>query len=73
MTPTTERARIRSERQYREWQSSLQGIAPVKRFKGEPGFLTRLVNAIRHRAARRLHPIAELRRIEQARHRLADR
>jgi hypothetical protein len=65
MTPTTERSRIRTERQYREWQLSLQGNAPMRRFKNEPGLLTRLANAIRRVTARRLHPIPELRRIEQ--------
>jgi hypothetical protein len=66
MTPTTERPRIRSEREYREWQRSLQGIVPVKRFKDEPGFLTRWASTIRRVTARKLHPGAVLRRIEQA-------
>jgi hypothetical protein len=66
MTPTTERRRIRSEREYREWQRSLQGIAPVRRFKNRPGFLTQRVNTIRRVMARRLRPAPKLRRIEQA-------
>ena len=66
MTPTIDRARIRNERQYREWQRSLQGIVPVKRFKNEPGFLTRSVSTIRRVTARRLRASARLRRVGQA-------
>lgn len=64
LPPTTQRARIRTEREYREWQLSLRANAPVKRFRNGPGRLTRLANAIRRMAARRLHPAAELRRME---------
>ena len=66
MNPTPNRARIRNEREYREWQRSLQGLAPVRRFKNEPGFLARFVNVIRRVTARRPRPIAGLRRTEQA-------
>jgi hypothetical protein len=65
MTPSTERSRIRTEREYREWQLSLRGNAPAKRFKNEPGFPTRLASTIRRMMPRRLHPVAEPRRIEQ--------
>jgi len=66
MNPTTNRARIRNEREYREWQRSLQGLAPVRHFRNEPGFLTRLVGLIRRVTARRPGPVADLRRTEQA-------
>jgi hypothetical protein len=66
MNPTTDRARIRNEREYREWQRSLQGLVPVRRFKNEPGFLTRLGRLIRRVRARRPGPIVDLRRTEQA-------
>jgi hypothetical protein len=66
MEPTPERSRIHSEREYREWQRSLQGTVPVKRSRNEPGFLTRSVSTIRRVTARRLRPSARLRRIEQA-------
>jgi hypothetical protein len=48
ITPTTERSRIRTEREYREWQLSLRGNVPVRRSKNVPGFLARLMSAIRH-------------------------
>ena len=65
MTPTTERTRIRSEREYREWQLSLRGYAPVKRFKDQPSALSRVANTIRRALARRPHATAELRHTEQ--------
>jgi hypothetical protein len=70
MTPKTERSRIRTEREYREWQLSLRGITPVRRSKNGSGFLTRLASTIHRVTARRLRPIAEPRRIEQETSRL---
>jgi len=46
MTPKTERARIRTEREYREWQMSLRNIVPPKRNHFGPSFLARLVSMI---------------------------
>jgi hypothetical protein len=59
------RPRFRTEREYREWQRSLRGNVPVRRFKNGPAFLTRLASSLRRLTARRLHPVAEPRRIEQ--------
>jgi hypothetical protein len=53
VTPKTERPRILTEREYREWQMSLRRNVPVKRLKNEPGFLTRLASTIRRGMARR--------------------
>ena len=66
----TERPRIRTEREYREWQLALRGNAPAKRFKNEPGLLTRLVSTIRRVTPRKLHPVAKPRSIEQETSRL---
>lgn len=65
MTPVTERTRIRTEREYREWQRALQGNVPVKRFRNGPGILSRVANIIRRVLARRLYPVAEPRRMER--------
>lgn len=61
-SPKTERTRIRTEREYREWQLSLRGTLPVKRFNDKPGFLARLMKRI---TAPQLQPVAEIRRVEQ--------
>ena len=62
VTPKTERPRrIRTEREYREWQMALRGTMPVKRVKNEPGLLTRLAGAIRRMTTRSTAP----RRMEQ--------
>jgi hypothetical protein len=68
--PEPNRPRFRTEREYREWQLSLRGDVPVRRFENEPGFMTRLAGIIRRLAAQRPHPVAEPRRIEQETSRL---
>jgi hypothetical protein len=70
MPPKAERSRILTPREYREWQLGLRGNAPVKRFENEPGPLTRLASTIRRATARKLHPVAKPRRIEQKASRL---
>jgi hypothetical protein len=59
------RSKIRTEREYREWQLSLRENMPVKRLKTGPGFLTRLARTLRYMVTRRFQPVAEPRRIEQ--------
>jgi hypothetical protein len=59
----TQPRRIHNEREYREWQRSLRGNRSVKRFKSEPGVLTRLARTIRRLAARRAYPVVEPRHI----------
>jgi hypothetical protein len=47
--PTTERKRIRTEREYREWQLELWATQPVRRSK--TGLSARLMNTLRRVAA----------------------
>jgi hypothetical protein len=65
-----QRRRIHNEREYREWQRSLRGNRSVKRFKNEPGWLTRLARTIRRLTVQRPRPVAEPRHIEQKTSRL---
>lgn len=65
MSPEPKRPRIRNEREYREWQRSLQGYRTVKQPKNEPGLLTRLTSTVRRMAAQRPHGAADPRPIEQ--------
>lgn len=62
ITPKTERSRIRTEREYREWQQALRSNVPVKRFKNKPGILSRLVNRIRRATP---PPVPAPQRVEQ--------
>jgi hypothetical protein len=68
--PEPQRRRIHNEREYREWQRSLQGNRSVKRFRNEPGLLTRLARTIRRLTAQRPRPVAEPRHTEQKTSRL---
>jgi hypothetical protein len=61
----TERPRIRTEREYREWQLALRGNTPMKHFENKPSLFTRLVSTIRRATPRKLHPVAKPRSIKQ--------
>jgi hypothetical protein len=61
----TERPRIRTEREYREWQLALRGNTSMKHIESEPGLLTRLASTIRRATARKLHPVEKPRSIKQ--------
>jgi len=51
----TERARIRTEREYREWQQSLRSLVPARRHRNEASFLTRLAGRLRRTPSRASH------------------
>jgi|GEM_PF-2476464 hypothetical protein len=48
----TERARIRTEREYREWQQSLRSLVPPRRRRNGVSFLARLVGRLRRTPSR---------------------
>ncbi len=50
ITPIPKRARIHTEREYREWQMALRAIVPARRHRNGPGLLARMTTAIRRTA-----------------------
>jgi hypothetical protein len=70
MNPEPKRPRIRTEREYREWQRSLRGYRTVRQHKSEPGLVTRLTSTIRRMAAQRSDRTTDPRPIEQETSRL---
>ncbi len=56
MNTSTERARIRTEREYREWQQSLRSLVPARRFRNGAGFLSRLTGHLRRTPQSRVTP-----------------
>lgn len=47
MNTNVEHARIRTEREYREWQQSLRSLVPARRPRNEASFLTHLAGRLR--------------------------